>query len=90
LAAKRATEAAHADKNAKLESMVNTQAQKIAELKAACANLKLEKENMMAGYRRLLEKHKMLIERTEWEKAELAEAHTTELAGVKEELDKEI
>jgi hypothetical protein len=54
----------------------------------ACANLRLEKENVTVGYQRLLEKHKALVERVERKKAELAEAHTTELAEVKVELDK--
>jgi hypothetical protein len=54
----------------------------------ACTNLRLEKENVTIGYWRLSEKHKALVERVEREKAELAEAHTTELAEVKEELDK--
>jgi predicted nuclease with TOPRIM domain len=78
---KRAMKAAQVNKNAELESLVNAHAQKIAELKAAYANLKLEKENLMADYQRLLEKHKMFVEKTELEKAELVEAHATELAG---------
>jgi hypothetical protein len=50
----------------------------------ACANLKREKENVTVSYRRLSEKHKALVEKMEQEKAELAEAHAMELAGVKE------
>jgi uncharacterized coiled-coil protein SlyX len=58
---KRIAEATQVDKNAKLESLVKMQDQKIAELKAACTNLKLEKENVTASYRRLSEKHKALL-----------------------------
>jgi hypothetical protein len=55
----------------------------------ACASLKHEKENMTTDYRRLSEKHKVLGVRENEENAELVEAHAMELAGVKEELDKE-
>jgi seryl-tRNA synthetase len=62
---------------------------KIAELKAACASLKQEKENVTASYRRLSKKYKALVVRTEQEKVEVAVAHVTDLAMVKKELDKE-
>jgi hypothetical protein len=68
---------------------VKLQAQKIVELKVACIDLKREKENVTAGYQRLSEKHKRLVEKVDQEKAELAEAHATELGRVHEELDKE-
>jgi hypothetical protein len=44
---------------------------------------------MTTDYRRLSEKHKVLVVRENEENAELVEAHAMELAGVKEELDKE-
>jgi hypothetical protein len=59
------------------------------ELKEAYASLKLEKENVIAGYQRLLEKHKRLEEKAEQPKAKMAEAHASELAGLKDELAKE-
>jgi hypothetical protein len=64
--------------------LFNAQAQKIAELEAACASLKQEKENVTIGYQRLSENHKALVARTEQERAKLAKAHTGELVGVKE------
>jgi Fic family protein len=69
--------------------VISTQAQKIVELEEVCTNLKLEKENVTADYRRLSEKHKRLSEKVEQEKVEIAEAHTAELAKVKDELAKE-
>jgi hypothetical protein len=50
-----------ADKNAKLEVLEETHSWKITELEAACTNLKQEKENLTAGYRRLSEKDKVLV-----------------------------
>jgi hypothetical protein len=89
LTTKRVAEAEEADRNAKLEALVEMQSQKIAEIEVACADLKQEKENLTAGYRRLLEKHKALIEEAEREKTKLVEAQATELAGIKGEMDKE-
>jgi hypothetical protein len=77
------------NEKAELESLVNAQAQKTAKLIAAYAILKLEKEIVMAGCWRLSEKQKMLVDKTEQEKAELAKARATKLVRVKEELDKE-
>jgi hypothetical protein len=77
------------NENAELESLVNAQAQKTAKLIAAYAILKLEKEIVMAGCWRLSEKQKMLVDKTEQEKAELEKARATKLVRVKEELDKE-
>jgi hypothetical protein len=77
------------NENAELESLVNVQAQKTAKLIAAYAILKLEKEIVMAGCWRLSEKQKMLVDKTEQEKAELEKARATKLVRVKEELDKE-
>jgi uncharacterized coiled-coil protein SlyX len=73
---KKTVESAQADRNAELKSLVKSQAQNIAELKAACTDVKCEKENVMAGYRRLAEKYKAL-EKADREKAELAEAQVT-------------
>jgi hypothetical protein len=42
--------------------LVNAQTKKIAELEAACVNLRLEKENLTVGYWELSEKHKALVE----------------------------
>jgi hypothetical protein len=89
LATTRAAKAAQASKNAELESVVSAQAQKIARLEAACASLKQEKENITAGYRRQLDKHKTFVAKVEEKKAEPTEAHAVELARVKEELDQE-
>jgi phage host-nuclease inhibitor protein Gam len=89
LAAKRVVEVAQANKNVELESVISAQAQKFVELEEAYTNLKLEKENVTTGYRRLSEKHKRLGKKIEQEKAETAEAHATELARVKDELAKE-
>jgi hypothetical protein len=86
---KRTTEVVQVNENAELESLVNAQAQKTAKLIAAYAILKLEKEIVMAGCWRLSEKQKMLVDKTEQEKAELAKARATKLVRVKEELDKE-
>jgi predicted nuclease with TOPRIM domain len=86
---KRVVETAQATKNVELESLVKLQAQKIAELEATYVNLNHEKESLTSSYQRLSEKHKTLVEKVDWEKAELAEAHAMELAGVQEELDKE-
>jgi hypothetical protein len=86
---KRAADVAWAGKNAELELLVDAQARKIEELESACAVLKMEKENLTAGYRKLSEKHKMFIERAELEKAELAKAQAAEVAKITEELDRE-
>jgi uncharacterized coiled-coil protein SlyX len=78
LAAKRAAETAQASKTVKLESVAVAQAQRITELEGANANLKLEKENVIADYRRLAEKYKKLEEKSNAvsrEKADAAEAH---------------
>jgi hypothetical protein len=82
-------ESVHAARNAELESLVKSQAQKIAKLEVICVDLKREKEGVTTDYQRLSEKHKTLIEKTEWERTELAEAHATELAKVQGELDQE-
>jgi hypothetical protein len=87
---KGAAESVHVAKNAELESLVMSQTWKIAELEAACADLKGQKEGVMAGYQRLLEKHTALIEKMEQDWVELTEDHATELAMVQGELDQEM
>jgi hypothetical protein len=72
-----------------LEVVVRSQAEKIAGLEAACADLKRENKSVAAGYRRLSEKHKAFIEKTKQEKAKLAEIHATELARLRGDLDLE-
>jgi uncharacterized coiled-coil protein SlyX len=79
---KRAVESAQAARFVELESLVMLQAQKIVELKAACANLKCEKESVMASYQRLSDKHITLVEKADRENAELGKAHAMELAKV--------
>jgi uncharacterized coiled-coil protein SlyX len=63
LAARKAAKTVHANKIAELESETAAQAKRIAELEEAYASLKLEKENMIAGYRRLADKYKRLEEK---------------------------
>jgi hypothetical protein len=86
---KRIAELARAAKSAELEVVARSQAEKIAELEVACTDLKHEKENITAGYRRLSEKHKVFIEKTEHEKTKLAEIHAKELAILHGDLDLE-
>jgi hypothetical protein len=92
LAAKRAVDTAQTSKIVELKSVAAAQAKKTAELEEVYSNLKLMKENMIASYRRLTEKYKRLEEKAnsiECEKADAAEAHTTQLAEVEEKLVKE-
>jgi chromosome segregation ATPase len=72
-----------------LKVVVHSQAEKIAQLEMACADLKREKESIAAGYQWLSEKHKAFIEKTEHEKTELVEIHATELARLCGDLDLE-
>jgi hypothetical protein len=55
----------------------------------AFANLKLEKDNVITGYRRLSDKHNELGERATREKAETTDAYAAELAEFRDELAKE-
>jgi hypothetical protein len=68
LRVKGAVESVHAAKNAELESLVKSQAQKIAALEMTYADLKREKEGVTAGYPRVSEKDQTLVERMEREK----------------------
>jgi hypothetical protein len=82
--AKRAAESVRAAISEELEVLARSQVKKIAELETACANLKLKKESVATGYRRLSEKHRMFVEKAKREKAELIETHATELLDVRE------
>jgi hypothetical protein len=53
------------------------------------ANLKCEKDNLHARYRRLSEKHKAPNEKAKQEKERLAEAHAVELTNLHGDLDLE-
>jgi hypothetical protein len=85
----RANESAQLAKMAELEGVIKSQADKITELEATHADLKREKDNLHAGYRRLSEKHRALNEEAEQEKTKLAKAHAVELAWVHGDLDLE-
>jgi uncharacterized coiled-coil protein SlyX len=86
---KRATELAQMAKIVELEVVMRSQADKIAELEATCANLKREKDKVTDGYRRLSEKHKALVERAEQDKTKLAEANAVELTKLHGNMDME-
>jgi uncharacterized coiled-coil protein SlyX len=60
---KRATESTPMAKIAELEVVTRSQAHKITELEATCADLKHEKDKVTDGYRRMSEKCKALAER---------------------------
>jgi hypothetical protein len=68
---------------------VSSQAEKITKFEAACADLEREKESVTTIYRRLSEKHKMFTEKAEREKAELVQAHASEVAKLQGDLDLE-
>jgi hypothetical protein len=55
----------------------------------AYANLKHEKDNVTAGYRRPVEKHNAFTAKSEQEKTELAKTHATELSKLRGHLDLE-
>jgi pyruvoyl-dependent arginine decarboxylase (PvlArgDC) len=79
---KRTTESAQVAKNVEL---AHSQAKKITELEAACADLKREKEHNCW----LSEKHKVFTEKAEREKTELVETHAAEVAKLRGYLDLE-
>jgi uncharacterized coiled-coil protein SlyX len=86
---RRVVESGQVGKIAELEQVARSQADKIAELEATCADFRREKDKVTDGYRRLAEKHKSLTERAEHEKAKLAEAHAAEVTQLREDLDLE-
>jgi hypothetical protein len=49
---KKAAESVQTTRNAELEALVKSQAEKITELEATYADLKREKENITVGYRK--------------------------------------
>jgi uncharacterized protein YlxW (UPF0749 family) len=61
-------ESARTARNEELEALVKSQDEKITQLETTCADLKREKENITAGYRKLSEKHKTFTEKAEKEK----------------------
>jgi uncharacterized protein YhaN len=75
-------------RNVELETLVKSQADKIAEFEKMCASLRWEKEDVTAGYRRLSVKHKALAEKTYQERAQLAETQA-ELRKLYDDLDLE-
>jgi uncharacterized coiled-coil protein SlyX len=77
------------DKIAELEAVARSQADKITELEATCADLKCEKDKVTDGYQRLTEKHKSLTKKAEQDKTKLAEAHATKLTKLHADLDLE-
>jgi hypothetical protein len=78
----RAAESAQAAKSVELEEM-------IAELLMLYADLKHEKDNVTAGYRRLVEKHNAFTVKAEQEKTELVKTHAVELSKLHGDLDME-
>jgi hypothetical protein len=66
--AKRATESVQVARSAKMEVLVRSQAEQITELKTIYTDLKLEKDNVTTGYRRLAAKHDAFIEKAEQER----------------------
>jgi hypothetical protein len=86
---RRAAESAQVTKNVELEALVRSQAENIIELETAYKDLKRDKDNVTTGYRRLVAKHDAFVERAEQEKMKLVEAHATELAKLRGDLDLE-
>jgi uncharacterized coiled-coil protein SlyX len=76
-------------KIAELEQVARSQADRITELEATCADFRREKDKVTDGYQRLAVKHKSLTERAKHEKAKLVEAHATEITKLHEDLDLE-
>jgi hypothetical protein len=70
-----------------LEALVRSQAKKITELETAYADLKHEKENVTAGYRRQAAKHDAFVEKFKPEMVKLTEAHVAEVAKLRGDLD---
>jgi hypothetical protein len=87
---KRVTESANMRKITELEVVTKSQADRIAEFEAMCADWTREKIKLTDGYQRLSDKHKALAEKTEQDRVNLAEAHSAELAKVHDDLDLEM
>jgi uncharacterized coiled-coil protein SlyX len=80
---------AHVVKVVELEVVARSQADRIAELEATCADFKREKDKVTDGYRRLAEKQKLLAKKAKHDKTKLAETHATELTKLHVDLDLE-
>jgi uncharacterized coiled-coil protein SlyX len=76
-------------KIAELEVVARSQADRITELETTCTDFKHEKDKVTDGYRRLVEKHKSLVEKAKHNKTKLAEAHATEITKLHADLDLE-
>jgi hypothetical protein len=87
--AKRATELAQVAKNAELEVLVRSQAEKFTELEMTYVDLKHDKDNVTTGYRRLAAKHDAFAERAKQEKTKLAKIHAAKLTNLHGNLDLE-
>jgi uncharacterized coiled-coil protein SlyX len=85
---KRVTKSAQVAKITKLEVMVRSQADRIAELEGTCADFKREKDKVTNGYRSLVEKHKSLDEAGH-DKTKLAKAHAAKLTKLRSDMDLE-
>jgi uncharacterized coiled-coil protein SlyX len=83
------TELAQVAMIVELEAVARSQANRIAELEATCADFKREKDKATDGYRRLAEKHKSFAEKAEHDKKKLVEAHAAKLTKLHADLDLE-
>jgi hypothetical protein len=54
-----------------------------------CGDLRLEKDRVIDGHRKLAKKHKSLAEKAEQDKTKLAEDHVAELTKLHADLDLE-
>jgi hypothetical protein len=86
---KRVTESAQAAKNAELEVLTKSQAEKITELETAYTDLQRERDNVTGGYQRLAVKHNAFMEKVKQDKMKVAETQATELAKLHVDLDLE-
>jgi hypothetical protein len=76
-------------KNAELEVLGRSQAEKITKLEMAYAALKCDMYNVTTGYQRMVAKHDDFAERAKKEKAKLTNSHATELAKLHGDLELE-
>jgi hypothetical protein len=86
---KRIAESVQVVKIAEQEVVVMSQADRIVELEATCADFKREKDKVIDGNRRLAEKHKLIVEKAEHDKTKLVENHAIELTKLHADLDLE-
>jgi uncharacterized coiled-coil protein SlyX len=83
---RRGTELAQMAKIMELEAVMKSQADKIIELEVTCVNLRCGKDKLTDGYRRLVEKHKLL----EQDMAKLPEVNAAEVTKLRDDLDLEM